>query len=81
MILPTKHVEPDRALIGIGAEVLTALDRPMTMSRLWDRLRERRTTLSSAPPLDYDWYVLSLDLLYALAAIEFDRGLLRKARP
>ncbi len=27
MILPTKHVRPDRALIGVGAEVLEILKR------------------------------------------------------
>ena len=32
MILPTKHVRPDRALMGVGAEVLEMLKRPMTMS-------------------------------------------------
>lgn len=34
MILPTKHVRSDRALIGVGAEVLDILKRPLTMSRL-----------------------------------------------
>ena len=43
MILPTKHVRPDRALIGVGAEVLEILKRPMTMSRLWDEVRGRRS--------------------------------------
>lgn len=80
MILPTKHVEPERALIGVGAEVLAVLDRPMTMSRLWDKLREHRAGASSGSTLDYNWFVLSLDLLYTLAAIDYEQGLLRKAR-
>src|SRR5260370_4188117 len=42
MILPTKHVRPDRALIGVGAEVLEILKRPMTTSRLWDEVRGHR---------------------------------------
>lgn len=52
MILPTKHVEPERALIGVGAEVLAVLDRPMTMSRLWDKIRERREGAATGAPLD-----------------------------
>ena len=39
MILPTKHIRPDRALIGVGAEVLVVLGQPMTVSKLWDVIR------------------------------------------
>ena len=38
MILPTKHIRPDRALIGVGAEVLGLLVQPMTVSGLWDAI-------------------------------------------
>jgi hypothetical protein len=79
MILPTKHVRPDRALIGVGAEVLAILRRPMTMSRLWDEIRGRRTLQTANAPIDYEWFVLSLDLLYMIGAVEFERGLILRA--
>ncbi len=79
MILPTKHVRPERALIGIGAEVLASLQRPMTTSKLWDEIRGRRTLHTPNAPIDYEWFVLSLDLLYMIGAIEFDRGLIMRA--
>jgi hypothetical protein len=78
MILPTKHVRPDRALMGVGAEVLEMLKRPMTMSKLWDEIRGRRTLLTPNAPIDYQWFVLSLDLLYAIGAVELERGLVRR---
>ncbi len=78
MILPTKHVRPDRALIGVGAEVLEQLKRPMTMSKLWDEIRGRRTLLTPNAPIDYHWFVLSLDLLYIIGAVELERGLIRR---
>jgi hypothetical protein len=81
MILPTKHVRADRALIGVGAEVLEILKRPMTMSRLWDEVRGRRSLHAPNAPIDYQWFILSLDLLYAIGALDFDRGLVRKAAP
>jgi hypothetical protein len=81
MILPTKHVPADRALIGVGAEILRILNRPMTMSKLWDEMRNRRNLQSAAPAIDYQWFVLSLDLLYIMCAIDFDRGLIRRASP
>lgn len=80
MILPTKHVRPDRALIGVGAEVLDILKRPMTMSRLWDEVRGRRSLHAPNAPIDYQWFVLSLDLLYAIGALEFERGLVRRVQ-
>jgi hypothetical protein len=80
MILPTKHVRPDRALIGVGGEVLDILKhRPMTMSQLWNDVRGRRTLLTPNAPIDYQWFVLSLDLLYLIGAVELDRGLIRRA--
>ena len=81
MILPTKHVRPDRALIGIGAEVLEILKRPMTVSRLWDEVRGRRSLHAPNSPIDYQWFILSLDLLYTIGALDFDRGLVRRVVP
>ncbi len=78
MILPTKHVRPDRALIGVGAEILDMLEQPMTMSNLWDTIRSRRSATVSNPAIDYQWFVLALDLLYMIGAIELERGLIRK---
>ena len=81
MILPTKHIRPDRALIGVGAEVIGMLGQPMTMSRLWDSVRSRRSANASEPVINYQWFVLALDLLYMIGAIELERGLIRRANP
>jgi hypothetical protein len=78
MILPTKHVRPDRALIGVGAEILVVLKRPTTMSRLWDEIRGQRTLHTPNAPIEYEWFVLSLDLLYLMGAVDFERGLVRR---
>lgn len=79
MILPTKHILPDRALLGIGAEVLNLLARPMTVSKLWDELRSNRAHTSGAV-VDYRWFVLTLDLLFLMGVIEMDRRVLRRVR-
>jgi len=81
MILPTKHIRPERALIGVGAEVLGILKRPMTMSRLWDDIRNRRSLHAPNAPIDYQWFILSLDFLYMTGALDFERGLVRKVQP
>ena len=39
MILPTKRITAERALLGIGAEVLRLLEEPKTVSRLWNEYK------------------------------------------
>jgi hypothetical protein len=78
MILPTKHIHPDRALLAVGGDLLVSLREPMTVSRLWDNVRAERGGHDEPAPISYDWFVLALDLLFMVGAIEFDRGLLRK---
>lgn len=74
MILPTKGIAPRQALLTVGAEVLRLLTEPKTVSRVWDELGDP----DELPTLTYDWFVLSLDLLYLLGAVEFERGRLRR---
>jgi hypothetical protein len=78
MILPTKGLAVDRALLSVGAEVLRHLDRPKTVSRLWEQVCNRKHSLLEAIP--YDWFLLALDLLFLWGAVDFEDGRLRRAR-
>ncbi len=75
MILPAKHLRPDRALIGIGAELLALLDEPKTVSRLWSELKEKRAGNTAIP---FDWFILALDLLHIMGSIDIDKGKLAR---
>lgn len=75
MILPSKHLKYDRALIGIGADVLQAIDDEYTVSELWERVQKSRPFKAS--PISYDWFVLVLGFLYTVDAISYERGLIR----
>lgn len=77
MILPTKGLAADRALLSVGGEVLRRLDRPKTVSKLWDQIRQRQSSLLEAIP--YDWFLLSLDLLFIVGAVELEDGRIRRA--
>ncbi len=78
MILPTKHLKTDRALISVGAEILRLLNRPKTVSKVWDEFRKTIPHQRQKSPINYDWFILSIDLLFILDAITFERGLLVK---
>jgi hypothetical protein len=75
MILPAKHLRQDRALLGVGAEILSHLDQARTVSELWESVRAARVTMHAAPPLSFDWFVLSLSFLYGIRAIDFAHGI------
>lgn len=72
MILPTKHISTERSLLGIGATLLDRLDQPRTISGLWERARVVPEVVS------FERFVLGLDLLYAIGAIELIDGLVRR---
>jgi len=72
MILPTKHISTERSLLGIGAALLTRLDQPRTISGLWERARVIPEVVS------FERFVLGLDLLYTIGAIELVDGLVRR---
>lgn len=78
MILPTKRITKDRSLLGIGTEILTLLDEPKTVSRLWDEFISRKLNKTSTLLVTYDWFILSLDVLYMLNAIRLEKGVLRR---
>ncbi|MFF1615361.1 ABC-three component system middle component 6 [Amycolatopsis sp. NPDC058278] len=80
MIAPTKGIAPQRSLLVIGAQTLQVLDRPMTISQTWTRLREWRASNGHHAPVPFWWFVLSLDVLYALSVVELDRELLTRRR-
>lgn len=74
MILPDKHVDLSHSLLGAGGVILSHATRPMTVSALWDTVR-------SAPEIRlYGRFILAIDLLYAIGALEFSNGLLIKRR-
>lgn len=76
MILPSKHLSQDRALLTIGAAILRHLVCPVTVSALWERMPRAAIDEKASPPLSYDGFVLALDLLFLIGAIELREGLL-----
>lgn len=77
MLLPTKRLTGDKSLIAIGALVIENLYEPKTVSRLWDEIgRQFRNRPSGA--ISFEWFVLSLDLLFALGVAELHRGKIQR---
>jgi hypothetical protein len=74
MILPTKHIATRSSLLGLGAEVLRTVQRPMSVTGLWERLTKVPEVAT------FERFVLVLDLLYLVGAIEMRRGLIVRVK-
>jgi hypothetical protein len=72
MILPTKHIRLDRSLLGAGAVLLLFLKAPLTPTAVWERAKNA-TEIGT-----YSRFVLTLDFLYAVGAIDMVDGLIVK---
>ncbi len=77
MILPTKGIAPDRALLAVGGNLLRLLDEPQTISRIWEVVSRDRT--GTRETISFDWFVLALDFLFAAKAIELIKGRIHRA--
>lgn len=79
MLLPTKGISLERALITVGSEILEELRDPISVSALWDRFNTRRYSSPQAPRVTFDWFTLALSVLYALRLIDrSDDDLIRR---
>lgn len=81
MILPSKHLPQERALLTVGAAILRHLSHPLTVSALWEQMPRATADHKASSPMRYDGFVLALDLLFLVGAIELREGLLVRGAP
>ncbi|HVB45659.1 MAG TPA: ABC-three component system middle component 6 [Streptosporangiaceae bacterium] len=74
MIMPSKSIREDLALLTVGAQILQQLDSPATVTSLWERVVSFRVNLNSPSALPFWWFALALDLLYSIGAVELNNG-------
>jgi len=74
MILPDKTIKLKYSFLGAGSRILIELERPQTVSSLWEKVRNFDEIKT------FDRYLLILNFLYILDLIDFREGLLKKVR-
>ena len=74
MLLPSKSIPADQALIAVGAQVLLQLERPGSVSAIWQRLVDWRSEHSMPSAIPFWWFALSLDLLYLMGVVSMRDG-------
>ncbi len=79
MILPTKHLSPDRAIISVASEIFQLIDKRSTVSSLWNEFQNKCSISGRHSDVPYDWFILSLDFLFMIGAIEENEGKLARS--
>ena len=72
MILPNKVISVEKSLLFIGGNILKFLDNPQTISNLWE-ITKSRLNINS-----FQFFMLTLDLLYTVNAIDFKDNKIHK---
>lgn len=72
MILPTKHIDLRKSLLWSGALVLERLEKPRSISALWEEVRYLPEVGT------FERFSLVLDFLYSIGAVQLSEGLLRR---
>jgi hypothetical protein len=74
MILPTKHLDPDRSLFAIGGVILSLMVRPRTVTSLWETTRKERQNLT------FERFALALAFLFSIGIVELEDDMVRRAQ-
>ena len=80
MILPSKNLPQEYALLTIGGRILQHIQEPMTISALRERLRTPEEGTDSRRAFHYDKFVLALDLLFMIGAVSLKDGCLTRSK-
>lgn len=80
MLLPTKGVSAERALMTIGSELLEILETPRSISSLWEQYKTQQGGSGVLDHVTFDWFSLALSSLFAINLVEWSSsGFLRRA--
>lgn len=75
MILPSKHLSQERALLTVGAMILKHISpSPTTVSSLWEKVKSVENGQRAFRPISYDGFILALDLLFLINSIDYREG-------
>lgn len=72
MILPDKNIKLDHSLLKCGGIILKILKEPLTISALWESVKNQEAFGG------FEKFVLTMDFLYMINAIQYKNGVLRR---
>lgn len=78
MILPKKHLSIEESLFGFGAFLLQKTTAPTSVERLWGLYNDSHINKEYSIKFSFDEFILTLDYLFIIGAIEINGGLVMR---
>ncbi|GAB4335899.1 MAG: hypothetical protein Kow0089_05860 [Desulfobulbaceae bacterium] len=72
MILPSKHIPEEQALLGVGAVLLREIKQPHTVTSLWEKVRTHQVVGT------FERFVLALDMLHITGVVTLNNGMIER---
>ncbi|GAB6482696.1 hypothetical protein bcgnr5369_54220 [Bacillus cereus] len=72
MILPQKHVKLSESLFGLGSFLIQFIQKPISIDDLWNEFNKINNTEKFPTYHSFDNFILALDYLYLIGAIDQD---------
>jgi hypothetical protein len=72
MILPSKHISEEQALVGVGAVLLQEMKQSQTVTSLWERVRLQPAVGT------FERFVLALDMMHMIGVVTVTNGMLER---
>lgn len=76
MLTPTKNIHEDQSIVKVGARILSFLSNPKTVNLLWKKYDSYQSDLTNIPKITYDIFILGLNFLFIINAIEYRDGII-----
>ena len=74
MILPKKQLSLNESFLGFGAFLLPQLSAPISIDDLWAYYKDSYTNKKYSVKFSFDQFVMALDYLYIIGAIQLNEG-------
>ena len=74
MLLPTKGISTERALLTVGARLISVLDSPATVSGLWERFTKVVQESENTNKITFDWFAMALAMLFAMNLVTWNES-------
>lgn len=72
MLLPEKHIKLSESLFALGAFVLSCLNKPKNVDKIWQEMKQKNYTSLLPANHSYDNFLLSIDYLFTIGAVDMD---------
>jgi hypothetical protein len=70
MLIPNKHINNSKSLLGLGCFIIETLSTPKTVDEIWNLFRKSREEERYATSHSFDSIILAIGFLFSIGIID-----------